>query len=885
MGTKWLASYSIAPVTPRDVKVVSAHPHLMHSIKWGGDISQAVIKDYLISIKTRVNKLLKYTDDTWEYTNPTIHANGLDINQLARRLAEEEYPDATITNIEINYSEEFHWGKFFTRFYKSKQDLGYNHPSTLHSPRDFNEQLPWCFFTNKDILGEYNEELGYEFGQEGWVTNYGKFFTVKIFTTEVERDYVEGYYDEEHNWHPGYWISENTDHPIELNTKYTRVLGTGGQGGDPEFVPGLYTPITAHGYSPSFVEYFDDPSNPQLMYSTIYKEGLDWKFPHIELKITFDNNRITYTWYDMGRWDLEAGKETLTQTELPDTVLPFIPIRLNKVNITDSSLKDNSIAKSIKKACKKLQMNPREILNSIKTQGGMSKTQVETQIDEEIAEEIELNQHNSSYTPPTDTERQQRIDNLLAQERADALEDKNDIFIAFMTSLATENKWEKELLYWTFHRYYSDSAIQLVRAPGDVTEVEFNIPDLYYRISFDRIELTTGASVDTPPASLEEDKYALEIIYQLVHEPLYGTGTTDEVIYTYRGYDQIRLWHMDDSGNVNQLDVYKFSTSLGTPKDLETWDGTLPTDANDYYWALNTIGDKTGDARDIATNKHCIPIHREVLEERTAQLSSDDRQQKIHKLKLLKRCYEYGVCFIIVELKKIHVPWWVSWIKAIAFIFTVALELFAIANFWNPAGWSVQSLIAFVEQQVVNYVVDEVIGLIVEELIKELPEEVVAIISIIIQVVKSSIAGKFENTNNIELALELVDATSSGMQFIRNAENRQLAKMDKELDDKIKELDEKLNEAKEYLQSLNPSYNTYKEGDYINQFNTSIHSPSDFIYEESYYGDIYALLETPKQFINRTIRTANPGLIAINYPRVSTAMLLDPTANLDINNI
>ena len=859
----------------------------MQAIKWSGDISKAVVKDYLISIKTRVGKLRRYVDPannpTWEYSNPVVTANGVDLDILANRLAEEEYPGAAISSVTATYSESFDWGNFLTRHYRAKQSLGYNHPSTLDSPLDAHEMLPWNKFTNSSVPGIYAGGLGSGFGISGYINNYGNYFTVIIHTIETVKTYHPGYYTTDNSttpptqvWHPGYYTYASFNHDVSCNTVYQDDGST-----EPIYSPGVFTPVTEHGYSPGYLDHFDDPAYPLLEFSTTYNDGLTWLYPHVEVTINFSNGKSTRTWYDMEKWNAEAGLQPIDKTTLLDTALPFIPIRLNKLNITDPSLSNNTIAKSIKKACRKLQMKPKTILNSIKHQGGMPLAQVEAQIDGEIADEAELNQDDSSYVPPTAAERQQRIDDLSDQEQEDALIDKNDIFIAFLTSLATENVWEKELLYWTFHRYYSDASLTLVKAPGNVYEIEVSIPDLYFRFSYSKIELTTAT---TYPSNLTEDKYELEIIYQLVHEPLFGTGTVEDTFYVYRGYDQIRLWYMDDSGVVTQMDVYKFSTSLGTPKDLETWDGTLPTDTDDYYWALNTIGDKTGDDKDIAANKHCIPIHIEVLESRTTALATDSKAVKVHKLKTLKRCYEYGSSFIIVELKKIHVPWWVSWVKAIAFIWTVTLQIFAIVNIWNPVGWTVQAFISFVETQVINYVVNEIVGAVVKELVKLLPVEVAALIVIAVSLLSSGISGDFDNLNNVELALEIVDVTSSGMNLVLSEESRQLAKSDSALNDKIKKLEQDLEDARDFLESLDPNSNKTKEGSAWNQYNDKT-DPYQYIHEQRYYGDTSAMYETPDQFFERTIRTINPGVVAINSSSLTTAMLLDPTSNIDLGII
>ena len=43
-----------------------------------------------------------------------------------------------------------------------------------------------------------------------------------------------------------------------------------------------------------------------------------------------------------------------------------------------------TIAKDLKRACRKLQMNPKEILKSIKSQGGLSEADCEAQVTAEI---------------------------------------------------------------------------------------------------------------------------------------------------------------------------------------------------------------------------------------------------------------------------------------------------------------------------------------------------------------------------------------------------------------------------------------------------------------------------------------------------------------------
>ena len=86
MPQKWLSSYSLAPMTPRDAKLTAAHPNLLHAIKWGSSVSEGVVKDYIIGIKSRITKLKRYVDPatspTWSYSNPVVSHNSYDITTL-----------------------------------------------------------------------------------------------------------------------------------------------------------------------------------------------------------------------------------------------------------------------------------------------------------------------------------------------------------------------------------------------------------------------------------------------------------------------------------------------------------------------------------------------------------------------------------------------------------------------------------------------------------------------------------------------------------------------------------------------------------------------------------------------------------------------------------
>ena len=890
MSAKWFVSYSLVPMTPRDASVVNAYPNLMHSIKWGDDVGKAVVKDYLISIKTRVKKLEKYTDVSqtphWEYSNPTLTTTGFDSQALALRLAQEEYSVGSVASVSVSTNTSFDWISFILYHWKAKSANGYHRESSLNSS---NYNTGWGSFLSPvgQVQGGGTDAGIYSV--PGWYN----FFKVNMTTLERVVTYIN---------HPEETITDNSitpptvtvipawieevisynQHSIDFKTGDEVVPGSGGGSANQDFRPGTYTPVVRPEVTDDYYAQFHNPLSTPNSKNTVYGTGSGWSYPHIELDINFTNGKSTKTWYDMVKWDAEAGQEPETTTTLPDKVLPIIPIRLNKRNITDPLLKTNTIVKSINKACKKLQVDPKTILESISSQGGMSLDEVTQQVDAEIAEEDEVGQYDSGYTSPTPAERQQRIDDMLAQEQADALEDKNDIFVLFMTSLATENKWEKELLYWTFHRYYLDGALNATKGVGDVVEVKYEIPDLYLTFSYDRIEKTTNQT--TFPSSLSTDGYAITFFSEEILEPVFPmNGELEPESYTYKGYDIITLWYKDDTGMVTKLDVYKFSTALGTPKDLETWDGTLATDADDYLWSFNSINDKVGDAKDIAKEKHCIPIHTNVLAERTEILSSDTPEQIRAKKTLLKRCYEYGLSFIIVELKKVHVPWWRQWVSDLVWFITAALQIYAVSSLWNPSGWTVQAFVNFVNTQVLTKLVDLIVNEIVKELLKFLPKEIATYISVIIAVTRSGLSGNFEGLDNIGLVLELVDATNSGISLVLNEENKEIARLDSEARAKIEKLEEQLKEAKEYLKQNNS--NDLKEGAGIARFSDGDSDPFRFINEEPYYGDGASMNETPAQFIQRTIQTSNPGLVTLKVPEITLRLLLDPTADMDLGTI
>ena len=885
MPTKWLSSYSIAPMTPRDAKLVSAHPNLMYAIKQGGDISKGVVKDYLMSISTRVRKVSKFADPstspTWLYTTPKITVSGYDANALALRLAGLDYPPSDISSVTINNKVPFTWHEFLTRYYKSKAAIGYHSPANLNGTNDEWESI-------SGYPGVYSPTQGNtDPNSTTYIYQYGFYFEVTIYTEEQ----VATTTTDNSTTPPTTTTTYSTVyHPVTLSTEDVVITPTGSS--DTELVPGPHQP-PSKSIAGSYKEHFHDPNYPPEEIHTKYSDGSDFDWDYVDVTINFTNGKSTRTYYDKVYWDSEALNETPITNTLPDHTLPIVPIRLNKRNISDSTLKTNPIAKSIRSACRRLQMSPKAILDSITKSSGLSLQQCAEQVDTEIAEELVANAYNPNYTPPTISERQQRIDDLYQEEKTNTLENKNDIFIAFMTSLGTKNVWEKELLYWTFDRYRLDSATMLTVSPGISTpSIKCEIPDLYYEFRFSEVKKTTNVTIANDPFmpvdELVDNDYAIVINASQPAVTMIEYGTYVEVDYLVQeSNDRILLYHKEDDGSITSLEVFKFSTNLGTPKDLQTWDGTLPTVADEYLWANNSVDDKTGNARVTAIEKHCIPIHKEVLEARSNILPTDNSIVKTHKRKLRKRCYEYGACLIVVELKKIHIPWWKEWVEAITFFISAAIKIYAIVNFWNPTGWTASTVLNYAIETAISYTVDLVITAVVEELIKLLPSDIAMIFAVVLVIAKSGIIGDgFNNVSSIEFAIELVDATATGVNLVLSEENKLIAKLDKETNDKIKELEKDLERLRQHLKELNPNAydNSMSEDSGVNQFNDET-DPFRFITEERYYGDTSALYETPQQFLQRTLHTPNPGLISINASSLNNVLLLDPTADMDLGVI